>query len=84
VGAYFGRDNKCHENLLSLPKVLPPALNDLGKRPQAPQLRVIRTTSIAEDYKLVALITHICSTCERLQGEDCSTFLFRMGLRVQI
>jgi len=29
VGAYFGCDIKCHENLLSPPKMLPPALKDL-------------------------------------------------------
>ncbi|MDX2439904.1 MAG: DUF503 domain-containing protein, partial [Desulfobacterales bacterium] len=31
-------------------------------------------------YKLIALITHICSTCERLQSEACATLLFRMDV----
>ena len=29
---------------------------------------------------MVVLITHICSTYELLQDEDCATFLFRMGV----
>ena len=46
----------------------------LNKCPQAPQLHAIRATSIAGNYKLIALITHICSTCEHLLGIDFETF----------
>jgi uncharacterized protein YlxP (DUF503 family) len=31
-------------------------------------------------FKGLRLITHICSTCERLQDADCATFLLRMGV----
>jgi hypothetical protein len=31
-------------------------------------------------FKGLRLITHICSTCERLQDADSATFLFRMGV----